>query len=290
MVAKKIELLAVIGPTASGKTALAINIAKKFDGEIIAADSRTVYKYLDIGTAKPTRKEQSGIPHWGLDLAGPGQTFTVADFKKYAEDMIEDIKNRGKLPILVGGSGLYVDAVIYNFKLAPANPKLRNKLSKLSIEQLQEKILKAGLAMPDNRLNKRYLIRAIERADTKIAKKPLANKTTIIGLNPFKDVLHDRIKARANLMLKADVLKEVKKAVELYGWESEAMTGGIYKAFRGVLLGEKSQEQGLADFIISDLHLAKKQMTWFKRNKDIIWFENLDSALDWFDRTFSGKL
>jgi tRNA dimethylallyltransferase len=290
MVAKMIETLAIVGPTASGKTVLAVNIAKKYDGEIIAADSRTVYKYLNIGTAKPSKQEQSGMPHWGFDLAGPGQDFTVADFKKYANDKIQDIKNRHKLPVIVGGSGLYINAVLYDFNFAPVNVPLRQKLEKLSIAQLQHEILKEGLNMPINKLNRRYLVRTIERGRAELIRKPLKEKVIIIGINPSKQVLKKRIEARARLMLKAGVIKEIKKAAKLYDWQSEAMTGGIYKVFRDVITGEKSIDQGLAEYLKSDLHLAKQQMTWFKRNKDIIWFNNSNSVLNWFDQTFSGKL
>lgn len=285
-----IETLAIVGPTASGKTVLAVNIAKKYDGEIIAADSRTVYKYLNIGTAKPSKQEQSGMPHWGFDLAGPGQDFTVADFKKYANDKIQDIKNRHKLPVIVGGSGLYINAVLYDFNFAPVNVPLRQKLEKLSIAQLQHEILKEGLNMPINKLNRRYLVRTIERGRAELIRKPLKEKVIIIGINPSKQVLKKRIEARARLMLKAGVIKEIKKAAKLYDWQSEAMTGGIYKVFRDVITGEKSIDQGLAEYLKSDLHLAKQQMTWFKRNKDIIWFNNSNSVLNWFDQTFSGKL
>jgi len=290
MVAKKLDLLAIIGPTASGKTKLAIDIAKKYNGEIIAADSRTIYKHLDIGTAKPDEKEQDGIVHWGLNLVGPGQKFTVSDYKIYADLTIQSIKDRNKLPIIVGGSGLYVDSVLYNFSLAPAKEELRKRLEKLDVEHLQIKLLKKGLKMPINKLNKRHLIRVIERGNFELSREPLNKNYLIIGISPTRVELEDRITERANLMLKSGVLKEIIKVSKLYGWDSEAMTGGIYRVFRDVLNGDKSEDQALVDFIRSDLKLAKKQMTWFKRNSDIHWFKDTSSALTWFDKTFSGKL
>ena len=288
--AEKIKLLAIIGPTASGKTALAIEIAKKFDGEIVAADSRTVYKYLDIGTAKPNKQEQFGIPNWGFNLATPGQTYTVADFKKYTTQKIKEIQKRHKLPILVGGSGLYIDAVLYNFVLVSSDPRLRQQLEKLSIAQLQSQIIRHGLVIPTNLRNKRYLIRTIERNETLLGKTPLKKGTVIIGINPSKQKLKKRIESRASLMIEAGVEGEIQKAANLYGWESEAMTGGIYRAFKDVIMGIKSSNQGLTDYIASDLHLAKRQMTWFKRNPDIHWFANTSLALTWFEQVFGGKL
>src|SRR4051812_22066904 len=120
---QKPELLVIVGPTASGKSELALKVAQEFRGEIIAADSRTIYKGMDIGTAKPTKEEQQLAPHWGLDLVEPGQTFSVYQFKKYTEERIEEIKKRNKLPILVGGSGLYIDGILFGFEfMGSVNP------------------------------------------------------------------------------------------------------------------------------------------------------------------------
>jgi tRNA dimethylallyltransferase len=286
----KVTLLGLVGPTASGKTALAIDIAKKYDGEIIAADSRTVYRGLDIGTAKPSPQEQSDIPHYGIDLVGPGDNFTVADFKLYANKKIKDIQNRGNLPILVGGSGLYIDAVLYDFSLVSGSKELRGELEGLSLEQLQDKIKQFGLTMPENLKNRRYLIRTLERGQVESSKKPLPKGAIIIGVNPPKGVLRQRIEERALLMVKSGVIEEVKNGGKLYGWGSAAMTGGIYRAFKGVVEGEKTIDQGIAEFILSDLRLAKKQLTWLRRNKDINWFKDSRGALDWFNKEVQGKL
>jgi tRNA dimethylallyltransferase len=287
---RMINLLAIVGPTASGKTALAVKLAKIYNGEVIAADSRTVYKYLDIGTAKPGEIEQSGVKHWGLDMAGPGETYTVADYQKYASDRIEDIKQRYRLAILVGGSGLYIDAVLYDFSLAPANHSLRRLLEALSIEQLQKKIVDNRLAMPANKLNRRHLVRTLERGKIQPEKQPLKDDVVIIGINPLKTELRKRIAARAQTMVELGVIKEIERAANLYGWESEAMTGGVYKVFKDVLTGQKSLEQAISDLITSDLHLAKKQLTWFRRNPDVHWFVDADTAFAWFENTYGGKL
>jgi tRNA dimethylallyltransferase len=289
-VVAKIKLLAIVGPTASGKTALAIAIAAKYNGEIIAADSRTVYRYLDIGAAKPSIAEQNGVKHWGLDLVGPGQKMSVADFKSYADLKIAEIQARNRLPIIVGGSGLYVDSVLYDFKFAPANELLRQNLSSLSIEQLQAEITSQQLPMPENYKNKRYLIRTIERGKNQMVKKPLSKGVVMVGINPDKDVLRRRIVDRLQQMIGSGVLSEIGLAVEKYGWESEAMTAGIYRAFKPYINGEITLEEALSCAIASDLRLAKKQSTWFKRNNDIQWFTTPEKAYCWLDERLSSKL
>jgi tRNA dimethylallyltransferase len=282
----KIALLAIVGPTASGKTGLSINIAKKFNGEVISADSRAVYKGLDIGTAKPSLEERAGIKHYGFDLIGPGETFTVADFKQYAKKAINDIKSRGKLPILVGGSGLYIDSILYDFSLGPVNTELRQTLEKLNIEQLQTQINIQGLEMPENYKNKRYLVRTLEKGCHKPAKKDLLKGAEIIGLDPGIDVLRENITTRANQMIEQGVLDEVDRALKAYDSDSEALTGGIYRVFKDVINGKQGIEEGRIEFIKSDLKLVKKQMTWFKRNKDIKWFKLTDDAFNWFSHAY----
>lgn len=276
--AEKIDLLAIVGPTASGKTSLSIKIAKKFNGEIIAADSRTVYKFLDIGTAKPSITEQDGIRHWGLDIVGPGQNYSAASFKKYATNAISEIKARVKLPIIVGGSGLYVDAVLYDFEFAPANIKYRNTLEAYGNLQLQKMIKDKGLIMPENINNKRYLIRTLEKGAHVPSKKKLKSGYLIVGINPGKEQIKKRIEKRALAMIELGVVDEIKQAYRLYDEESEALNGGIYKSFKPFVDGKMSQENAVENFVNSDLRLYKKQMTWFKRNKDIVWYESANVA------------
>lgn len=278
MVAKKIELLAIVGPTASGKTSLSIEIAKKFNGEIIAADSRTVYKYLDIGTAKPTVKEQSGIKHWALDVVGPGQKFTVASFKELAIYAIKDIRSRGKLPIMVGGSGLYADAVLYDYSFVPENLDYRKKLEVLGNIKLIELIKKQGLKLPENYKNKRYLIRTLEKGYNEPQKKELSRNTLIIGISPPKEILTNRIIMRAKAMIDMGVVDEIKNAYKIYQDGSEALNGGIYKSFKPFINGKISQEEAINNFVASDLKLVKKQYTWFRRNQDIEWYESSNLA------------
>jgi tRNA dimethylallyltransferase len=285
-----INLLAIVGPTASGKTALSISLAKKYNGEIIAADSRTVYKFMDIGTAKPSLTEQDGVPHWGLDLVDPSQKITVADYKKYADTKIKEIRRRNHLPILVGGSGLYVDTVLYDFSFAPANEELRQKLEKLSITELQQRIITQELKMPENLQNKRYLIRALERGDMPLIKKELQSGVVIAGINPGKEILKARIEQRALKMIKDGVVEEIKLVAGKYGWQSEAMTAGVYRVLSPLISGKIDKDEVISRLVASDMRLAKKQMTWFRRNPDIRWFESVKLANSWLDKQISGKL
>ena len=290
MVAKQLTLLAIVGPTASGKTGLAIEIAKAYKGEIISADSRTVYRGLDIGTAKPRAEERQGIPHWGFDLIGPNETFSAANFKDYAQAKIIEIRQRGNLPIIVGGTGLYVDALLYDYSFGPPSTAARSELEMLGVIELQQKIIDAGLPIPENNQNRRHLVRTLERGDTEPTKKPLPEGTSILGLNPDRDILKDRIIARADAMLADGVIDEVAWAFAQYGDESEAVTGGIYRVFRDVIRGKLPKEDAIKLFVQSDLQLAKRQMTWLKRNHDITWFNDAQAAFTWFNQTIGGTL
>ena len=161
-------LVVITGPTASGKTGLAIKLAKLFGGEIISADSRAIFKGIDIASAKPDLIERDGVPHWGFDLVAPGERFTAADFKEYTYAKINEILARGKLPFLVGGTGLYIDAVLGDYDFAgEADEELRTKLNSKTIEELQQIIFEQKIPMPENHKNKRYLVRAIEKAYAK---------------------------------------------------------------------------------------------------------------------------
>lgn len=278
------KLIVIVGPTASGKSDLAMKLAKEFNGEIVAADSRTVYRGMDIGTAKPSRQEMLQVPHHLIDIREPGQPLSAAEFKELALESIADITGRGKLPILVGGSGLYIDSVIYDYRFpATANPKLRQELEKLSSEELLDRLesVDPEAAATVDRHNRRRVIRAIETAGQPRAKsQDLRPNTLVLGLAVNKNELQSRIAQRAEFMLSKGLLVEVESLGKKYGWECEAMTGPAYRAFRGVVEGTKTQEQALADFVRGDMALAKKQMTWFKRNPHIVWLEDSHEALD----------
>lgn len=266
-------LIVITGPTASGKTSLAIELAKRYSGEIICADSRTVYRGMDIGTAKPTTEERRGVPHWGLDLVEPDQSFSVAQFKDYAVQKIAEIRAHGKVPFLVGGTGLYIDAVIFDFQFgAKADESMRQRLSRMSVEQLQDYCVKNNVNLPENRWNKRYLMRAIERCNHDNTRNSTPDKQTIVvGIATKKELLRTRIESRAEQLFSGGVVKEATMLGEIYGWESEAMTGNIYPLVRHYLRGEIDDDELVRQFIISDWRLAKRQLTWLRRNPFIMW-------------------
>lgn len=273
-------LIVIVGPTASGKTALAIEIAKKYNGEIICADSRTVYKGMDIGTAKPTVPERQGIPHHLLDVVEPDQKFTAADFKKLADEAIDDIQKRGKLPIMVGGSGLYIDAVIYDYNFRASNPDIRSKFQDASVEELQAELAARGIPLPQNDRNQRYLLRSLESGQAAPIDKILQPETLIIGLDIDRKILKSRIAARVDSMLQSGLIDEIKRLSKSYGWVPSAMQAPAYKSFRNYVDGHESLDQAVSYNIMFDARLAKKQRTWFKRNNSIQWIDDPSKYVD----------
>lgn len=278
--ASRPELIAIVGPTASGKTSLAISIAEQYNGEIICADSRTVYKGMDIGTAKPTIEEQTQVRHWGLDLVHPNERFSVADFQKYAHEAIADIQSRGKLALLVGGTGLYVDAVMYNFTFSPvANKTLHSKFEKMTAEQLINYCIEYNIKLPKNHLNKRHLVAAIERKNVdSINKTTLKHNHYIVGIATRMNDLRTRINTRTEHIFNSNIENEATMLGKKYGWNSEAMTGNVYPLIKKHLEKTMSLEEVKARFSTLDYQLAKRQMTWFRRNPDIMWMDNAGAS------------
>jgi tRNA dimethylallyltransferase len=270
---KSLPLVVIVGPTASGKTSAAIKLAKEANGEIICADSRTIYKGMDIGTAKPTLEEQAGVPHWGLDLVKPGDYFTAADFKQYAEAKITDIRARGRIPFLVGGTGLYIDAVLFDYQFGPAaDSERRAYLEMMSLGALRSYCLKNNIKLPENDMNKRYVIRAIEQQGISAERReqPIAN-SIIVGITTEREILRERITQRAEQIFDSDVVEEATLLGEKYGWESEAMTGNIYPLIHSYLEGRTTFLEMKDKFTTLDWRLAKRQLTWLRRNKFIKW-------------------
>ena len=266
-------LVVIVGPTASGKTSLAIEIAEVCSGEIICADSRTIYKGLDIGTAKPTSQDRLRVPHWGLDLVEPGEYFSAADFKIYTNNKIKEIRSRGHVPFIVGGTGLYIDSVIFDYKFGNrANNVEREKLNALTLEQLYEYCNNNNITLPENEKNRRYVIRTIERNGLDISKRncPIEN-TIIIGILIDKESLRARIAKRAEQLFDDGVVDEAKALGKKYGWDSEALKGNIYPLIHSYLLGDMTMNDIKTKNLTLDWRLAKRQMTWLKRNQYIKW-------------------
>jgi len=265
-------LIVIVGPTASGKSALAIELAKQFNGEIICADSRTVYKHMDIGTAKPSLQDQAEVPHWGIDLVEPGDTFTAADFKKYALQKVQHIRERGHVPFIVGGTGLYVDGVILDYQFGENKPELRKTLESQSLEELKQYCANNNITLPENENNRRYVIRAIEQESINTKKlSRLIDNTVVVGIATDRDVLRSRIAARADQLFENGMLEEALELGKTYGWESEAMTGNIYKLAQQYQAGELTLDELKQKNITADWRLAKRQLTYLKRNPYIHW-------------------
>lgn len=283
-------LVVIVGPTASGKTSLAVNLAKKYNGEIICADSRTIYKYMDIGTAKPSSVERAEVPHWGLDLVEPGERFTVSDFKEYAVKKAREIRSRGHTPFLVGGTGLYIDAVVFDYKFSgDYDAVLREKFEKMPLDELHEYCIKNNIVLPENNKNRRYVIRAIEQKSihNKRSRAPIAN-TIIVGIATNSDDLRERIEKRTEQLFKNGVVDEAIRLGEKYGWNSEAFTGNIYRIVSLYLSGEMKEDEMKEKFMILDRQLVKKQLTWFRRNPYIEWL-NLRDAEDYLSERLAKQ-
>jgi len=266
-------LIVIVGPTASGKSGIAVELAEQYDGEIICADSRTIYKGMDIGTAKPSRADQAKVPHWGLDLVTPGEPFSAADFKAYAVQKIAEIRARGHVPFLVGGTGLYVDSIVFDYEFGPApDPEFRAKLELMTLDDLYNYCIQNNISLPENDQNKRYVMRAIEQKGIsgKRLDTPIEN-TIIVGITTDREQLRARIQKRSEQLFDDGVVQEAKTLGDTYGWENEAMTGNIYRLSHAYL--DKLITAGELKFRneTADWQLAKRQLTWLKRNQFITW-------------------
>lgn len=280
-----VPLIVITGPTASGKTGLALALAKKWGGEIICADSRTVYKGMDIGTAKPTNAEQNSVRHWLLDVARPGDRFTAADFQRLAYEAIKDIRSRGKIPFLVGGTGLYIDAVVLNFVFGPeVDYNERHRLENLTIQQLTSLHKKQQILLPENAKNKRYLVRNIEKNNNYASVNNVPDDNVFVfAIKVDKDELKRRIIQRVDVMFGQRIVQETQHLLTYYGQNNEAMTGNIYRIVKRYLDGEIDEQTAKQLCATRDWQLAKRQVTWLKRHEYVRWFE-LDRMYDAIER------
>ena len=280
------KLLVILGPTASGKSNLAIQLAEIFHGEIVSADSRQIFKEMNIGTAKILN---SKIPHHLIDFINPTESFSVAQYKKSAYQTIKNIQKKGKLPILCGGTGLYISSVIENwqFPKIPAQNKLRKRLEKKSIQKLLEiykKIDPQGAQMIDAK-NKRRLIRAIEVSSfsnksfwqQRRKNKPIFD-TLLIGLKLSKEELKQRINKRTGRMIQIGLEAEVKNLVNKYGWVSSLQSIG-YQEWKEYFNNKinKKEVQNLIE--LHTLQYIKRQITWFKKMEGIKWIEKPEKVI-----------
>jgi tRNA dimethylallyltransferase len=274
MINESIPLIVILGPTGSGKTALATDLAIKYSGEIVCADSRTIYRHMSIGTAKPTAAEREAVLHHLLDIREPSEKLSVAEFKHLAEAAITEVAGRGNVPFLVGGSGLYIDSILYDYQFPAVSSDQRSKLNELPDEELKRQLEECDPEAYErvDLGNRRRVIRAIETAGVGRTKRSdVRPHTLMLGLDLSKEVIRSRIERRVQEMLKEGLIDEIRYVGETYGWDSEAMTGIGYRAFKPVILDGESIEVGIQEFIKGDMQLVKKQLTWFKRNSSIHW-------------------
>ncbi len=303
-ITKRKKLLVICGPTATGKTSLGIKIAKNLGGEIVSADSRQVYIGMDIGTGKDLPKNSSfknnntklggyylveGVRVWGYDFVRPTQEFSVAQYSKIAGKILEDIWGRGKLPILVGGTGLYIKAIVDGIETTgvPKSSKLRLLLSDLSPKELYERLaqispIKAASMNSSDRANPRRLVRAIEVADWEtrkrrkaaLKKKRLADEVLMVGLQLPMESLCKKIETRVKNRLKMGFEEEVKSLIAKRGFKnSQAMTSLGYQEWQNYLNGKISKKEAISLWTRGECKYAKRQMTWFKKDKRIQWFD-----------------
>lgn len=280
---KRSKLIVVVGPTAVGKSELAVKLAKKLNSEVISADSRQVYKDLDIGTGKITKKEMKGVPHHLLDVASPKKTFTVVQYQKLALKKIKDIWRRGKVPILCGGTGLYIQAVVDGLIVprVPPNLLLRKRLEELKTDELAAFLKKKDprRAKSIDSHNRRRLIRALEIAHAlgrvpPLKKKPLATDITFIGITKSKAKLKKLIEKRVRQWLRRGLLQETGKLLKMKIPKKRFREFGLVYVWALKLYKKEISRQEFIDGLTKDLlQYAKRQMTWFKRDKRIKWLE-----------------
>lgn len=278
-------LIVIVGETASGKTALGIELAQKFNGELICADSWTIRKELNIGTAKPNKTDQQKVQHHLLDIVEPCADFTAAVFKDLAQSTINNIMSKGKLPILVGGAGLYIDGVLFDYGfLDTGDRERRTQFNNLSIHELLTKSQEAGLNTDgiDTR-NKRRIIRLLETGGAKPSKKPLRKNTLIVGLQSSSDKFDERVEQRVETMINTGLEQEVKSLADKYGWDCEGLRGIGYIEWREFFEGTQSLEETKKRIVRSTKSLAKRQRTWFRRpvyQESIQWVSNSSEVVD----------
>jgi len=286
-------LVVIVGETASGKSALAMEIAEHFNGEIICADAVTVYEGFDIGSAKPSTHDRKLINHYLLDVADPLEGYNVAKFKVAASRAIKEVNSHNKLPIMVGGTGLYIDSVLFDYKFLPTGGrKVRAELNQMSLEQLANRAVRLGYDFKNVDVsNKRRLIRLIETKGQQSARGQLRDNTLILGISLSPELIKHRIELRVDDMLAAGLEREVARLSSLYGWEIEPMKAVAYREWRSYFDKSATLEETRQQIISSNLKLAKKQRTWFKRNKSIHWLNDSTQQIDIDDilTTFLNK-
>lgn len=279
-------LLVIAGPTAVGKTALSLALARRFDGDVISADSRLFYRGMDIGTAKPTAAERGEVPHHLVDIREPDETISLGEYQELAYTAIGAVHRRGRLPILVGGTGQYVNAVVEGWDIprVPPQPQLRAALERLGGEELNRwlQALDPRAAAKIHPHNVRRVIRALEVTigsgrpiSEQQRRRPPAYDILILGLDAARDTLYERINRRVDQMMAEGLLDEVKRLHEAgYGWRLPAMSALGYQQLGAHLRGELSLDEAVERIKFETHRFVRRQYTWFRRD---------DPRIHWLD-------
>lgn len=291
----KNKVIVIAGPTASGKTSLGVELAKRINGEVVSCDSMQIYKDMSIGTAKPTAEEMEGIPHYLIDFVSPDERYSVADFKRDAEEKIELILSKGKVPILVGGTGLYIDTLIYGIEYPEVefDQEYRDELMETAdsddgLANLYKKAMEidSDATKKISANDKKRIVRILElykatgKTKTELEKlsrsKGVKYDYIVFAINMDREKLYDRINLRVDIMIDQGLIDEVKNVVSKYDHFPTAMQGLGYKEVVEYLDG-KINKEGMIDKIKQETRrYAKRQLTWFRKNKEIIWIDGLD--------------
>ena len=289
---QKPTVIVICGPTASGKTALSIELAKKINGEIISADSMQIYKDMDIGTAKPDSEEMQGIKHYLLDFVKPDTRYSVAEFKIDATNAIEEILQKGKVPIVVGGTGLYVDTLIYGIQYndIKIDEEYRKELEEIAEKQGLEVLYKKAQEIDEKAMekispnDKKRIMRVLEiykaTGKTKTEQEAESRKNgvkydyKVFALNMDREILYNRINLRVDLMIEKGLIEEVQNLKEKYNQFPTAMQGLGYKEVVEYLENKTTKEEMIENIKKETRHYAKRQLTWFRKNKDTIWIDS----------------
>lgn len=287
----KEKVIVICGPTASGKTALSIELAKKINGEIVSADSMQIYKDMNIGTAKPTIEEMQGIKHYLLDFVSPEERYSVAQYKQDAKRAIKEIIKKGKTPIIVGGTGLYVDSLIYEIEYndIKIDEEYRNKLEaiveKNGLEELYKKALEIDpVAMEKiSKNDKKRIMRILEiykatgktktQQELESRKKPVEYDYRVFAINWDREILYQRINKRVDIMIEQGLVNEVKNILDKYDKFPTAMQGLGYKEVVDYINGIYTKEEMIEKIKMETRRYAKRQLTWFRKNKQTIWLD-----------------
>ena len=276
----KPKVVAVVGTNASGKSALGVRLARQFGGEIISADSRQVFRGLDLGSGKITPEEMQGVPHYLIDVREPGEFFSMADFQKMSYEKIDEIRARGHLPMIVGGTGLYVDSVLDGYVLSDKEPDLayRAELEKLTTPALYAKLVTLIPDVEVEKNNRNRVMRMLERihdGDNVVPTKQARYDSLRLGVSWDRDVLAKRIDERIDMRLEQGMIEEVQGLLDA-GVSRDFLLGlGLeYRYITQYLIGEiPDKNDMLAQLAHAIKKFAKRQMTWFRRNPDIVWLD-----------------